>query len=452
MRKDRKKRRSRWIDIGFLTVVSASAFTVLLLLINSVVDITSIVPKSEVLRASVEKPTVTVESAQSPYEGITIVKETTNDEQRPFSIEYPQSEFKSFNDQVAAYVEEWKERFAADGGKPGELAVSFETAEHSAGVYSFAVRASIASEEKQTADIRVFRINPQTGKPLDIVEMTGNDPEKLKRLATAVRSVILEDSHLKGVLVKDRLWAPTEPKWANYRNFALSDDSMTFYYGAGVIAEKQAGSVEVKVPLEKLNPFLAQPFQVKAAPSNEKRVALTFDDGPDPYSTPAILDVLEKYDAKATFFMLGSRVKTYPDIAKQVAEAGHEIGNHSWNHPSLPKLPDEKLYEEIQGTTDLIKEAIGQPPAVFRPPYGAVDERVFQSTKLPVVMWTVDTLDWQHRDPQKLLEHVMYYTHENSIILMHDIHQSTADGLEAVMEYLTAQGFTFVKVSEIEDY
>ncbi|MFJ7936307.1 polysaccharide deacetylase family protein [Sporosarcina sp. NPDC096371] len=181
-----------------------------------------------------------------------------------------------------------------------------------------------------------------------------------------------------------------------------------------------------------------------------KRVALTFDDGPDPIVTMQVLATLAKYDAKATFFMLGNRVEYYPEIAKKVQEAGHELGNHSWTHPNLTKASAEKIQSEINATSAIIETITGQKATVFRPPYGAVNDTVRGQTNLPVILWDVDTLDWQHRDPNQLLTNVKSTTKDGSTILMHDIHQSTADGLDAVLAYLQSEGYTFVKFSDLK--
>jgi len=186
------------------------------------------------------------------------------------------------------------------------------------------------------------------------------------------------------------------------------------------------------------------------AKDNTKQVALTFDDGPDPEVTTAILATLKKYDAKATFFMLGSRVEYYPEIAKKVEKSGHELGNHTWNHPDLTKASSNKVNSEIAKTSTIIKDVTGKNATVFRPPYGAANDSVRAQTDLPSILWDVDTLDWKHRNADELLRIVKSSTQDGSIILMHDIHQSTADGLDSVLAHLKKEGFTFVTVSELD--
>ncbi|MGA3598974.1 polysaccharide deacetylase family protein [Lysinibacillus agricola] len=188
---------------------------------------------------------------------------------------------------------------------------------------------------------------------------------------------------------------------------------------------------------------------VPVAKGQKKRVALTFDDGPDAKVTPQVLAILKKYDAKATFFMVGTNVSKNPAIVEQVYVAGHEIGNHTWNHPKLTSLSTSAVKQEVDKTSNAIYNAIGQYPTVFRPPYGATNDKVRSVITTPSILWSIDTLDWKHRNADKVLSYVKASAKDGSIILMHDIHQSTANGLENVILYLQKQGYEFVTVSEI---
>ncbi|MFJ8517551.1 polysaccharide deacetylase family protein [Lysinibacillus xylanilyticus] len=188
---------------------------------------------------------------------------------------------------------------------------------------------------------------------------------------------------------------------------------------------------------------------VPVAKGEKKRVALTFDDGPDAKVTPQILATLKKYDAKATFFMVGQNASKNSAIVKKVYEAGHEIGNHTWNHSKLTTLSTANVKQEVDRTSNAIYAAIGQYPTVFRPPYGATNDKVRTVITTPSILWSIDTLDWKHRNADKILTYVKASVKDGSIILMHDIHQTTANGLENVILYLQKQGYEFVTVSEI---
>lgn len=188
---------------------------------------------------------------------------------------------------------------------------------------------------------------------------------------------------------------------------------------------------------------------VNPKPATDKKIALTFDDGPHPKVTKQILKTLEKYEAKATFFVVGQEVKEHPEILKAVYNAGHEIGNHTFNHEKLTTLSTKEIKQQIQATDSLIKSTIGQRATVFRPPYGSYDESITDQLSVPNVLWTIDTLDWKHRDPEKTVQAVKDRAKNGSIILMHDIHQATADALDEVLATLQKQGYEFVTVSEL---
>lgn len=182
---------------------------------------------------------------------------------------------------------------------------------------------------------------------------------------------------------------------------------------------------------------------------NTKRVALTFDDGPHAKVTQQILTTLKKYNAKATFFVLGDSVKKNPDVLKEAYNAGHEIGNHTYNHHKLTTLTDKEIETQIQATNAAVKSITGYNTTVFRPPYGSYNKTITSHLNVPNVLWTIDTLDWKHHDPKKTLEIVKSNVTNGSIILMHDIHQTTADALDSVLSTLQKQGYEFVTVSEI---
>lgn len=193
-----------------------------------------------------------------------------------------------------------------------------------------------------------------------------------------------------------------------------------------------------------------KPVATKPTSSTKaKKIALTFDDGPHPKVTPQILKILEKYDAKATFFVVGNEVKKNPKVLQAVADAGHEIGNHTYSHAKLTTLSARKIKLQIDSNDAAIKAAIGQNATVFRPPYGAYNKTVTNQLKVPNVLWTIDTLDWKHHNPKKTVASVQKNAKNGSIVLLHDIHQTTADALEPILALLQKQGYEFVTVSEI---
>lgn len=182
-------------------------------------------------------------------------------------------------------------------------------------------------------------------------------------------------------------------------------------------------------------------------------IAMTFDDGPHGTQTPRLLKMLRDRGIKATFFVVGQCVAEYPEIAKQIVKEGHEIGNHSWSHPSLSTMATDNVRDQLERTHNVIKQETGVAPTVMRPPYGnfTTQQRAWAHATwgYSVVLWDVDTLDWKHRSPAKTEATTLTNTHAGSIILCHDIHSTTVDAMPATLDKLLAKGFKFVTVSEL---
>lgn len=181
-------------------------------------------------------------------------------------------------------------------------------------------------------------------------------------------------------------------------------------------------------------------------------IALTFDDGPHQENTKRILDVLTANYSHATFFLVGTNAAKYPETVRAIAAAGCEIGNHSENHKDLTKLSDSELYQQIDGVNRTVKAATGEQTTVIRPPYGAFDDRVLGMLSEPVVLWDLDTEDWDSRNAQTVVENVMNHVKDGDIVLMHDIYESTAEAVEILVPRLKEQGFLIVSVSEMAQY
>lgn len=179
----------------------------------------------------------------------------------------------------------------------------------------------------------------------------------------------------------------------------------------------------------------------------EKCIALTFDDGPGKYTTQ-IVDVFKKHKAKATFFMLGRSVAADPDTARYVHDSGMAIGNHTWSHPVLSGLAPATVKSELDKTSQAIKDATGVAPSGVRPPYGA-----FAATtpheNMPFILWNVDSEDWKNRDVTITTQRVLSDARAGAIVLMHDIHPSTAQAIEGIVVQLKKEGYRLVTVPEL---
>ena len=184
---------------------------------------------------------------------------------------------------------------------------------------------------------------------------------------------------------------------------------------------------------------------------HKPRIALTFDDGPGEY-TDQLLDCLEENNAHATFFMLGQNVSGWESTVQRMADIGCELGNHSWDHPeaTLQGISDEAVIEEFQKTDEALMKACGQKATVARAPYGAADQREFDLVQKPFFMWSLDTEDWRKMNVEADVDAIMNGDlTDGSIILMHDIHETSVQAALQIIPQLTEKGYKLMTVSEL---
>ncbi|MBX0358004.1 polysaccharide deacetylase family protein [Halobacillus sp. Nhm2S1] len=181
-----------------------------------------------------------------------------------------------------------------------------------------------------------------------------------------------------------------------------------------------------------------------------KEVALTFDDGPHPGVTREILDVLDKYEAKASFFMIGKRVGYYPEVAREVSERGHEIGNHTWNHPRLGRLSDDQINQQLTSTQTILEQVTEQKVDLLRLPFGNLPSANDQEEGI-IVPWTIYSEDWEDLKPETVAEDILSEVEEDSIVLLHDLQHSTVETVDLLLEGLYAEGYEVVPVGHIID-
>lgn len=197
----------------------------------------------------------------------------------------------------------------------------------------------------------------------------------------------------------------------------------------------------------------AEALTVNRGPATDRAVAMTFDDGPHPVWTPALLDVLRLRGIRATFYLIGNRVAQYPDIVRRIADEGHEIGNHSWSHPALSTLAAPDLLDEIDRTSEAVFAATRRIPVTLRPPYGALAleqrELIHDQRRMPTVLWSVDPEDWRKPGAEEIASRIIGHAHAGAIVLSHDIHQGTVAAMPATLDTLAARGYRFATVSMI---
>ncbi len=177
------------------------------------------------------------------------------------------------------------------------------------------------------------------------------------------------------------------------------------------------------------------------------KIALTFDDGPSIY-TEQLLDGLKERNVKATFFLIGKYAEAYPELVKREAQEGHLVGNHTYSHVQISRLPIEQAREEIVQTNTILEELIGKKIEYVRPPFGVWEEEL-EDLQMHSTLWSVDPLDWTTKNTDEIVNRVVTKVKENDIILMHDCYKSSVQAALRIVDILQKQGYEFVTVDEL---
>ena len=212
-------------------------------------------------------------------------------------------------------------------------------------------------------------------------------------------------------------------------------------------------AVSIKSPVEAKHQGLSE-FYYKR--NSDKKIALTFDDGPHPYYTPKILDILDRYEIKATFFIIGENVKNYGGVLSEIVSRGHELGNHTFSHQNIKNKTADDVVRELEECRNVIYSECGEKTKLFRPPGGIMADICISQTDLlaeyDIIYWSIDTHDWAHETPRNIANNVIKSIRSGDIILMHDYigkKSPTPAALELMIPELLRMGYEFVTVSEL---
>lgn len=351
--------------------------------------------------------------------------------------------------------------------------------------------------------IETFVYDWETEEPIFLEDILVDDG--LPKLAQLTRDELAANPDYADYIEIDLFTGGTEPAYENYSLFMLTQEYFILLFEKNQILPGVAGIPSVEIPYEDLEGiidfeqldlagltgtedtpgFLDDPLhpEPRRAPDYTKRdalpgpggkeepgtpggretgkhvvreidpdkpmVALTFDDGPFPGSTSSILDTLREHDAVATFFVIGNRVHDNADLLKRMIDEGSEIGNHSLSHKRLTTLSVEDLEYQIEKTQIALKAVTGVEPVIMRPTYGSYNDELEQNIGMPMILWSLDTRDWETRDAESVIQHVLENVQDGDIILMHDIYMSTAEAVKVIVPELKSRGFQLVTVSEL---
>ena len=364
------------------------------------------------------------------------------------SISYPVTNINILDEEISSYVNktyyEFKNMKYAD--KP-ELNISYTYKEINSDTVNVSLKTEIIADKKINK-IKIFTYNKSNKKFLTMEDLI-NDLESL-------------DYEIKKELLEKYQDADMDYlSNVSYDYFTVDDENLTLYFNPTEIKSNHDELIYLDIPLDSLDLLididkskdeeLYFSIKKKNIAADDKVVALTFDDGPSKY-TESILDVLKKYDACATFFVVGNRVPFYGDILRRTLNEGSELGNHSYDHKLLTRLSKEDFQDEVNKTQEAIKKFTGFTPTLFRPTYGGYTNALKSYTDLRFVLWDVDSRDWEVKSKEKILKNVLPNVKSGSIILMHDGLKYGLNALEDIVKDLKNDGYKFVTVSELLEF
>ena len=403
-----------------------------------------------------------------------VIRQTSREK---VSIEYPITKNNKINKTIAQVItrDDRDFRYIATNvlsfNQPMTETISYQITHNNSAALSIIVNIKQDIHGAHPVSLTHFwTFDKKSGEVISLSDLTEQSDKATREIVAAARNNINETIKQRQQAELDLNETITQETLSN---FVITDggNSLAWPIGQASLLPSAYGEMTIKVPIDAVAKYLQNPTarklanipkppepkpEPKPAPAvpapapttGNKVIALTFDDGPGPH-TAHLLDILDQYGAKATFFLIGSKVSSQANVVRNIQARGHQLGNHSWSHPELPKLPVDQIAGEIDRTNDAIKQATGVTPAILRPPYGAVNGAVLEQLRLrgmSSILWSVDTRDWADRNSDIVCSRAVAGARPGAIILMHDIHQTSVGAVPCILSALKQQGYSFVTV------
>ena len=418
--------------------------------------------------------------ADSKYSGIRSKFVTRDNKREKISIEYPITENEKINRLISESIDKIDRDFqntvllATVFDKPMTETISYQVTHNTSEALSIVVNIKQDMNGAHPASMTQFwTFDKKSGEVVGLADFTEQSDEATEAIISAAKDSISQtikqrqqpEIDLNEIINKEAL-----------SNFIITNNgnSLAWPLGQASLLPSSYGELTITVPISSVSKYLQNPTARKlanipkppepkpepapapAAPTpapttGNKVIALTFDDGPGPY-TAHLLDILDQYGAKATFFLIGSKVSGQASVVRSIQARGHQLGNHSWSHPELPKLSVDQIAGEIDRTNEAIRQATGVKPSILRPPYGAVNGAVLEQLRLrnmSSILWSVDTRDWADRNSQIVCSRAVAGARPGAVILMHDIHQTSVNAVPCILSSLKQQGYSFVTIQRL---
>jgi len=287
----------------------------------------------------------------------------------------------------------------------------------------------------------------------------------LQKIAAIARQELKNDERFSAHTYDPMLYQGTKAIPENYTKYFFDDNNLIVIFAPGQLFE---GSdwVYLPIPMDQLTFYLKANFTgtIALAPSDTQvnftryidpdkpMIALTFDDGPNYGTTDVIIEALAQNDCAATFFVVGNRIKGHSSLILSMIDHGYEIGSHSYDHSDLAKKSMADVNANLAKAQDALWEIADYQMTFIRPPYGSISSTMRAELPYPMILWSLDTLDWRDRDAEMLKNNILSTVKDGDIILMHDLYESTAYGISELIPILQEQGYQLVTVSELFEY
>ena len=415
------------------------------------------------------------------YKQVEIVTLVNDGKFMKYAVNYPLFHQKKLDQEIKRFAETSLDRFktsfsqASDVDEENryELNIDYELLHYAKQTVAIKFNTyELKGGEKGVDQTKIINFDFKKQRFLSIGDIF-QSKDDLKKLSDMTFGELKKDSSLASN--QDLLKQGTSPTAEHYQHFVIKDRYIEFYFPPGQIAlekqgpqvlaikktllkgllkpeyidkEKNRNAKKEQIPKRKI---VKLPKQSTFNP-NQKAIALTFDDGPNPSTTSKILTALKENKGHATFFVLGSRVQYYPDMLNKIQKGGNEIGNHSYNHPLLTRLPLKQAIKQVEETQQIIEKASGITPDHFRPPYGGTNQQINENVNMKVTLWDVDPEDWKYRNSQYVANYILTHASNGETVLMHDIYDTSANAAVTIIRELTKQGYQLLTVSELDQW
>ena len=387
-------------------------------------------------------------------------------------IDYEKTGIKDVDEKISNFVSSKRKQFIEIADKSGgvssskyNLIINTNTSNYNDVISVHALSYAYTGGAHYTREEESFVYDQKKKKYLTFLDILVD--EDFNKISSLVLEAICDYANERKIALNEE-WVSEGTNYsdANYQHFSLNEDGLNITFPPYQIASWADGEININIPYEKLKGILKEDYFQKDSSTSidtiiepgyrdleqfkdKKLIAFTFDDGPNNKTTSRLLDGLGEYNAKVTFFVLGSRVENNKEVLKKAYEEGNQIGSHTYNHLNLFLLNDEEILSEVNATNSVVEEVIGVRPNLLRPPYGNINDHIKSLANMHIINWNVDTEDWKLKDRNLIKDKIIADAHDGAIVLLHDIYTESVEGALLAMKELEKENYAFVTIEEM---